>query len=247
MIVFYDIPSTLPGKAWSPNTWKVRFVLNYKGIPYRTEWVEYPDIEPHNKKLGINPTSKKPDGSPHYTLPAIHDPSTGTYLADSLLIAEYLEKTYPDTPSIFPHETKSLQYAFQSSFGIGAVRPFIIPTIFPKLGTQRSEDYYRRTREISFGKTLEDVVPVGNERIEEWAKFREGLNKVDQCFAKTDAKGPFVMGDTISWSDIFVSSYLIWFKIVWGEDSEEWKDVASWNEGRWGNLLRAFGEYQATN
>ena len=24
VIIFYDIPSTVPGKAWSPNTWKTR-------------------------------------------------------------------------------------------------------------------------------------------------------------------------------------------------------------------------------
>ncbi|KAF8798616.1 hypothetical protein BYT27DRAFT_7177613 [Phlegmacium glaucopus] len=249
MIIFYDIPSLVPGKAWSPNTWKARFTLNYKGIPYRTEWIEYPDIEPHCKTLGINPTGKKPNGNPHYTLPAIHDPSTGTYLADSLLIAEYLEKTYPDTPSVFPYQTESLQHAFQFAFweSLAPVRPFIITAIFPKLGTRRSEEYYRRTREHFLGKPLEEVVPVGRERIEQWAKFQEGMNKVDECLAKTDPKGPFVMGDTISWADFFLSGYLIWFKIVWGEDSEEWKDIASWNEGRWDNLLRALGKYQTIN
>ncbi|KAF9531525.1 hypothetical protein CPB83DRAFT_786941 [Crepidotus variabilis] len=31
-IIFYDIPSKLPGCAWSPNTWKIRFYLNYRRI-----------------------------------------------------------------------------------------------------------------------------------------------------------------------------------------------------------------------
>ena len=56
-ITFYDIPSKIPGKAWSPNTFKTRYVhqmdsahhdrsrfdkvtnriaLNFKGIPYTT-------------------------------------------------------------------------------------------------------------------------------------------------------------------------------------------------------------------
>lgn len=90
-------------------------------------------------------------------------------------------------------------------------------------------------------------MPVGKERIEQWAKFQEGMSKVDECVAKTDAKGPFIMGDTISWADFFLSGYLIWFKIVWGEDSEEWTHIASWNEGRWDNLLRALGKYQTIN
>lgn len=216
--------------------------MNYKSIPYRTEWIEYPDIEPHSKKLGIKPTGKKPDGTPFYTLPAIHDPSTGTSLAESFLIAEYLEETYPTTPSIFPHGTRSLQHAFQFSFieKIGVVRPFLLATILPKLGTQRSEEYFRRTKEISLGRPVEEV-PVGAEKEEMWAKFREGMNKMDECLTKTDLKGPFVMGDTISWGDFYIAAYLMWLKNVLGEDSEEWKDIASWNEGRWLDLLRAVG------
>jgi glutathione S-transferase len=219
-----------------------RFILNYKGIPHRTEWIEYPDIEPHNKSLGIKPTGKKADGTPRYTLPAIHDPSTNTYLADSFLIAEYLEETYPDTPRIFPHETRSLQHAFQSAFvqTLGPVRPFVIPVAWLHLG-QRSKEFYRFHRELDAGHTLEEMVPVGTERVVKWAKFREAMNTVNESLAKTDAKGPFVMGDTISWADIFLSAYLTYFKLIWGEDSEEWKDMASWNGGRWENLLRSLG------
>ena len=84
-------------------------------------------------------------------------------------------------------------------------------------------------------------VPVGAERAEQWAKFRDGMSKVDECLAKSDNKGPFVMGDTISWADFFISGSLMFFKIIWGEDSEEWKDIASWNDGRWKNLLHALG------
>ena len=231
------------GKEKTPTTINLnRYILNYKAIPYRTEWIEYPDIEPHSIKLNINPTGKKPDGSPFYTLPAIHDPSTGTSLADSFLIAEYLEDTYPTTPSIFPHGTKSLQDAFQFLLGgerIGFLRSFLLPMVLPKLGTQRSEEYFRRTKEISLGGPL--VVPVGAERAEQMTKLRQVMNKVDECLAKTDSKGPFVMGDTISWADFYISAYLMWLKTVWGEDSEEWKDVVSWNGGRWENLLRAVG------
>ena len=219
--------------------------MNYKNIPYRTEWIEYPDIEPLSQKLGIKPTGKKPDGTPFYTLPAIHDPSTGTFLAESFHIAEYLEETYP-TPSIFPHGTKSLQHAFQSSFGekLGFVRYFMLPHVLPKLGTQRSEEYFRRAKELSLGRPLK--ILEGAEKAEEWAKLRDVMSNIDECMAKTDAKGPFVMGDTASWADFFLSAFLMYIKTILGEDSEEWKDVASWNEGRWKNLLHALGD-QAIN
>ncbi|KAK0215070.1 hypothetical protein IW262DRAFT_1440636 [Armillaria fumosa] len=66
-ITIYDIPSIAPGSDWSPDVWKVRYVLNYKGLSYQTEWVEYPDIEPLYTKIGAKSHITKPDGmTPHY-------------------------------------------------------------------------------------------------------------------------------------------------------------------------------------
>jgi len=219
--------------------------LNYKGISYRTEWVEYPDIESVSKKLGIEPTSHRSDGSPLYTLPAIQDPSTGICVADSIAIAEYLDKTYPNTPPAFPNETAGLQKAFRATFdrNVEAVRPFIIPAANSKLNPV-SEEYFRRTREISFGKRLEDVVPSGNARIEEWGKFEKGLARIDSYWALTDKQGPYMLGDTISWSDFELFGFLYWLRLIWGEDSKEWKDVASWNGGRWEAHINALQKYQ---
>ncbi|KAF9479952.1 hypothetical protein BDN70DRAFT_993116 [Pholiota conissans] len=72
-IILWDIPSTIG--PWSSNTWKVRYCLNFKGIPYKTEWIEYPDIAPHCQRLGISYTTIKSDGMPYYSLPAIYDGS----------------------------------------------------------------------------------------------------------------------------------------------------------------------------
>ncbi|KIM41198.1 hypothetical protein M413DRAFT_445896 [Hebeloma cylindrosporum] len=239
-ITFYDIPSSLPGCAWSPNTFKTRYTLNFKGIPYKTEWVEYPDIEPLCKKLGIPPSSKD-----YYTLPAIHDPSTGVYISDSIRIAEYLERTYPDTPQVFPHNTLPLQDAFVVAFAgnLTALWNFIIPAICDKL-SPRSEEYFRRTREKSFGKAMEDIVPKGEVAVAEWAKFKEGMGKIDAWYAKNRGKGPFLLGETPSWGDIVIASYFLWMRIVWGEDSQQWKDVSTWNNGRWAGIVEALKKYE---
>jgi len=265
-ITFYDIPSNNPDSPWSPNTFKTRqeleslrihvyillthnfpprYTLNFKGIPYKTEWVEYPDIEPLCKKLGISPTSKKADGSDHYTLPAIHDPSTGTYISDSILIAEYLEKTYPDTPQVFLHHTIALQAAFTAAFGnnLSSLRSFIIPATYTKLNP-RSQEYFRRTREKSFGKAMENIAPKGEAAIAEWAQFRDGLGKVDAWYAKNGGKGPFLLGETPSWGDIAVASYILWLRVVWGKDSQQWKDISSWHNGRWATIIEALKKYE---
>ena len=265
-ITFYDIPSNNPGSPWSPNTFKTRweheslifirphclpitsfprYTLNFKGIPYKTEWVEYPDIEPLCKKLGISPTSKKPDGRDHYTLPAIHDPSTGAYISDSILIAEYLDKTYPNTPQIFPHHTIALQAAFAAAFGsnLSALWKFILPATCAKLNPQ-SQEYFRRTKAQSYGKAMEDIAPQGDAAIAEWAQFRDGLGKVDAWYAKNGGQGPFLLGETLSWGDISVASYIIWLRVVWGEDSRQWKDISSWHNGRWAAIIEALKKYE---
>ncbi|KAH7153819.1 hypothetical protein DER46DRAFT_611994 [Fusarium sp. MPI-SDFR-AT-0072] len=44
-ITFFDIPSRSPQVCWSMNTWRTRLLLNYKGLDYKTEWLEYPEIK----------------------------------------------------------------------------------------------------------------------------------------------------------------------------------------------------------
>lgn len=218
--------------------------MNFKKIPYKTEWLEYPDLEDHCKKLGIPPTSVKANGDPYYTLPAIHDPSTGAYLSNSFPIAEYLEATYPDTPSLFPGNTVGLQNAFQESLLDTALEPvwrFILPAVGFRL-TPRGNEYVRRTREAYFQQTLEDTIPKGDEAITQWKSFKEGLGKVDVWYSKTE--GPFLLGDRLSWADLVVGSWIIWMRTIWGEGSKEWNDISSWHNGRWGKLLDDLKQYQ---
>jgi len=194
-------------------------------------------------KFGIQPTSHKADGLPHYTLPALHDPSTGVYISDSVLIAEYLEKTYPSSPSIFPNNTIGLQLPFSDALqpNLEALWTFILPPSGLKLNPP-SVAYFRRTREATFGKTLEDLVPKGDDAVAQWAKLKDGLGKVDAWYAKSG--GPYLLGNTASWADIVVACYFIWMRIIWGEDSQEWKDISSWHEGRWKGLIDNFKKYE---
>jgi len=246
MLTFYDIPSSLPGNAWSPNTWKTRYCLNYKGIPYKTEWVEYPDIQPLCDKLGIPPTEIKA-GKPYYSLPAIYDPSTGAAVADSLLIAEYLDNTYPDTPKLFPHGSSAVQKAFYDGYiaRLGPLFPFILPVVNLKLNPV-SEVYFRRTREQTFGKRMEDVIPTGEAGVKAWKQLEDNLTVVAGWLKSSDgATGPFVMNDTISFADCVIAAYTYWIKLTFGEDSKEWKDVKSWNGGRWEKALEVMKDYSA--
>lgn len=160
------------------------------------------------------------------------------------MIAEYLEKTYP-TPSFFPHNTIAFQSLFEDAVR-GATQlksqlRFAIPNIFLVVSPQ-SKDYFRRTREAAFGKSLEEIAPQGDEAVAEWAAVKAGWGTIDSWYIKSG--GPFIMGDTISWADFVVGSWLIWARTIWGEDSQKWKDYASWHNGRWEKVLNDLKEYQ---
>ncbi|KAF5377841.1 hypothetical protein D9615_006812 [Tricholomella constricta] len=248
-IKFYDItvaPAIL-GKGSSPNTLKTRMCLNYKGIPYQTVWVEYPDIEAVCKEIGALPTGNlNASWGPYYTLPAIHDPSTGTILAESALITEYLDDTYPDTPKLFPPGTRALQLAFIDAFmsKLGSMWQFILPLGYPYL-SPRSQEFYRKTREAWFGKKLEDIVPTGQKREEEWAKVKVGFDAIDTWFKKANTEGgPYLLGANIAFADIVVASFLLFFRQILGEVSPEWTDINAWSEGRWEAYLQRFESFK---
>lgn len=102
-----------------------RFALNFKGLAYRTVWVEYPDIgkviRPCRaqtrliqcpatvaQKIGAKPAPTIV-GISMPTVPMIYDPSTDTAMSDSSEIVKYLDKQYPSETAIIPAGTDALQ------------------------------------------------------------------------------------------------------------------------------------------
>jgi hypothetical protein len=124
----------------------LRYSLNYKGLSYRTEWIEFPDIEAHCKAIGASATSTNIDGSPFYTLPVIKDLSTGAVVSESAAIAKYLDDTYPSTPALFVDSESISQLAFIRAHGDATKElwDFALPRI--KLHPV-SDAYLRRTKE----------------------------------------------------------------------------------------------------
>ncbi|EEB90096.1 hypothetical protein MPER_11745 [Moniliophthora perniciosa FA553] len=246
-IEFYDIPSKLPNQAWSPNTWKTRYCLNYKGLSYKTIWVEYPDIEPTCKRLGASWTHIRRDGTLLYTLPIIHDPNTGETISDSPRIAEYLDANYPETPRLFPAGSHALQTAFCYTFERHHINydvRFIIPKTLLILNPP-SYVFFKEAREKQYGSiAMEDFYPKGEEKKELWNKWKDEWTVVDGWLQKNPS-GDFVFGETISWADFVIAGWIMWYRTLLGVDSEEWQDFASWHGGRWANLSAKLSRYQS--
>ncbi|KAK7045883.1 hypothetical protein VNI00_007314 [Paramarasmius palmivorus] len=242
-IKFYDIPSKL-NKAWSPNTLKTMYTLTFKGLPYEIVWTEYPDIESTCKSIGAPPTDKKADGRPHYTLPVIHDPNTGASISESFAIVEYLENTYPNPEkTLIPAGTRALQKAFIEAYR-GKVFPSLAPLALPRTAdvlNPPSEEYFRSTRAVLFGKPLTELEPKDDKRAEAWKQVEAGYGAIDGWLKKEDR---YVMGDKVSFVDFVLAGSILWIRILWGEDSEEWKKATSWHDGRWARLVKDFEQYE---
>jgi glutathione S-transferase len=211
---------------------------------YKTVWVGYHEIEGLCIKIGAKHTAIRPDGNKQYTLPVIHDPRTNAVVSESATIAEYLDETYPDKPPIFPKGSKALQYTFCDAHWPhwASLATTLLPRTCDKL-KEGSKPYFRYTKEVAFGKKFEELSPVGPVRDGHWKGVKDGLNAIDGMMAKIPDQ-PYIAGDSPSYVDIILASRLMWAKIVLGEDSELWKEVTTWNGGRWDKVMKSMEKYE---
>ncbi|KAH6911357.1 hypothetical protein BKA70DRAFT_1538284 [Coprinopsis sp. MPI-PUGE-AT-0042] len=263
MITLFDLPSNTSTKAWAPNPWKTRLCLNYKGIPYKTEWVEFPDIRALYEKYST-PANARSDGSPEpfYSLPAILDvnPTTGEeiMIADSLKIAKYLDTAYPNTPRVLPspHDEKAVEeqgaFAYRTLMAVLPVFPNIFTSKVLKTGNEASQAYANKVRIGAFHRlfkekygsisSVEEVTFTDEEKRENFTKFLENLDGVGAAIQDEDAGGEggkvaWVNGDRISFSDFALAGALYWVKAAVGEEGQEWKMIVEWNGGKWARFL----------
>lgn len=225
--------------------WNHRLILNYKGLKFETTFIEYPDIEPVAKELGALPTWVKPDGSSLYTVPFIHDLSTGTVVSDSINIAEYLDKTYPNTPKLFVPgpEFISLHRSFQYAWDMSMSMDFwnFTTAFTPLILNPRSAEFFTAAREESIGKSLEELRGTPETRKEVLAKAEKSLARVSKWYR--DEHTIFLVGDGLTYADFILAGELTYIHRVLATEPE-WEALAAMNGGRWGKLLQEVEQYE---
>jgi len=202
-LILYDLPSR-QGKCWSLNPWRTRLILNFKGIPYKTEWIEYPDLRPTFQKFGIPPN---PTGF-QYTSPTVRLPD-GTYVMDSRKIADALEARYPNPPSLqldSPYQAR-LEALWDKI--VTPLRTVFVPLVPKIFLNPRSQEYFVADREKTVGMSL-DKYGEGAE---------EGLNNAKPAIKelgdmlRENPDGPFFQGKDPIYADLMV---LGWLKMLEG-------------------------------
>jgi glutathione S-transferase len=236
-------------RTWAPS----RLLLNLKNIPYRTEWISYPDIEGTFKTIGIEPTTKRTDGRDLYTCPAIIDPTSPqpTRIADSTYIAEYLDSAYSearDGPSVFRGNSKTAQLAFIKDIltpVAKAMRDLVLPLV-PNVLEDRGSEYYLATKRGNGGETLDRLCTSRSESRAEAIRLLEGnLDLVAQCYdTHPDGENYLYLGEGVAYVDIWLMGNFLWARFIPsdrdGDAGSVWDIIKVLNGGRWMRLMETF-------
>ena len=191
----YELVGVDETRPFSPYCWRTRMALAHKGlgaesIPWR--FTEKAAISPHkSEKVPV----------------LLHGDAA---VADSWVIANYLEDTFPDRPSLFGGEGGRAMARMLNWWGdvtvIGGMFPLIITDI---VGHLRPVDqaYFRQSREARFGKSLEQVAAKRDTDVE---TFRKGLDPL-RLTLRTQ---PFIGGASANYADYIVFGGFQWARVV---------------------------------
>jgi glutathione S-transferase len=191
----FELVGTDAKRPFSPYCWRTRMALAHKGlgaesIPWR-----------FTEKQAISAYKSE-------KVPVLLNGDKS--VADSWVIANYLEDTYPDRPSLFGGEGGRAMARMLNWWGdiavIGGVFPLIVADIVEHL-LPVDQVYFRQTREARFGKPLEQVVANRDSNVE---SFRKGLDPM-RLTLKTQ---PFLGGAAPNYADYIVFGGFQWARAV---------------------------------
>ncbi|MDP3525773.1 MAG: glutathione S-transferase family protein [Hoeflea sp.] len=194
-IILYDLVGADPARPFSPHCWKAAMALAHKGLPFERTNVCFTKVA-------------EVEGGASKTVPVIRDGSQ--VVADSFLIAAYLEETYPDRPSLFGGEGGEAMARFVESWTQSvlhaALNPIALQEIHDILGPE-DQAYFKPSREARLGKTFEEV---GERREAEIAGFSAKLTPL-RLMLKSQ---PWIGGSSPLFADYIVFGALQWARVT---------------------------------
>ncbi|KAJ5898768.1 hypothetical protein N7495_003512 [Penicillium taxi] len=269
LMTFYDIALAAPvsESSCSPNPWKSRYALNFKGIPYKTNWVPLLDISSVRGALNIPASRTFADGSPYHTLPVLSDPATGSIVGDSFEIATYLQEQYPSSGAgdLFP--VQELDFVFGRDLAL--IAPIAESQkaeghllLYAKFNTNVDAAFSAHVQLMMEGMPFDAVdecraefsrraggIPWELMRVKEEKRddllnsFEETLGGLASLYLR-DASGPFLMGQRASYADFIVGGWLRMSRVSLPE--EEWDALKGWHSGVFGRLHEALKMFAQT-
>jgi glutathione S-transferase len=194
-IILHELVGADAARPFSPHCWKAVMALAHKGLDFDRNAVCFTEVA-------------EVEGGASKTLPVIRDGSK--VVADSFLIAAYLEETYPDRPSLFGGEGGEAMARFVESWTQSTLHPALnviaLKEIHDRLGPE-DQAYFKPSREARLGKTFEQVAA---QREAEIAGFPARLTPL-RVMLKSQ---PWIGGSSPLFADYIVFGALQWARVT---------------------------------
>lgn len=194
-IVLHELVGADAARPFSPHCWKAVMALAHKGLDFERNPVCFTDVP------------KVEDGVSK-TLPVIRDGSR--VVADSFLIADYLEETYPERPILFGGEGGQALARFVESWTQSTLHPALnviaLAEIHDLLAPE-DQAYFKPSRETRLGMTFEEVADHRQAQIEGFSAKLTPL----RVMLKSQ---PWIGGSSPLFADYIVFGALQWVRIV---------------------------------
>jgi glutathione S-transferase len=156
----------------------------------------------------------------------------GKWVFESWEIAKYLEAQFPYRPSLFggpQWQALSLVYSNLGDVQAGQIVRFVLMDIYKHLDAA-NQAYFRESREVRFGMTLEQVVQDRDAKLQ---AFRDSLGPLRNVLKVQ----PFFGGDTPLYADYAIFGQFQWSRAISDFELLATDDpVAQWRT----RLLHAF-------
>lgn len=215
-ILHYELCGEDAAQVFSPHCWKTRMALEHKGLDYKTVAVPFVDV--------ATVEGGSSDGGGR-RVPVIRDGDT--VVEDSMAIAEYLDKTYPDAPPLLGGPMGIAMTRFVVNWSHTQIHPAVVKLcmmdIYEALD-EPSKVHFRTTREKVFGMTLEEF---GAKFPKDGANLETALTPLTQTLKHQN----FLGGEQPIFADYVVFGALQWLRIVRGTDVlDKASPVGAWFE-----------------
>ena len=190
-ITIYDLCGANHSQRFSPYCWRVKMAILHKGFQIEeipTPFTKIPEIA----------------GGISATVPVIEDAEN--IISDSWEIAAYLERTYPDRPTLFGGEEGLALTRFVESWVDMSVNPIIASLIVKDIHdilSPEDQQYFRESREKRFGKSLEVVQQNRDDRVQ---ILHDALRPFGRILKQQDYFG----GDNPLYADYILFGSLQW-------------------------------------
>lgn len=194
-ITLYELASNDPERRFSPFCWRIRLALEHKGLDYDAVEVGFMEKE----RLKFSGQDKVPvlvDGD--------------SVISDSWEIAAYLERAYPDRPSLFGGQEGLSLSRFFVDWTDTILHPALVRLLVAdQFGQLREEDkpYFRESRETRFGVTLEEFCKDSENRTK---ILRQELTPLRRMLGQQ----PYIGGNTPLMADYTVMGAFMWARSV---------------------------------